>query len=208
MLAPDIEKYITTLHHDGNPLFREMEAYAEQHQFPIVGPVVGRLLYQWALGIQAQRIFELGSGFGYSALWFAKALRANGEIHCTDRSEANLSRLQEYAKRAGVQDRIRTYCGDALEALQAQSHGFDLIFMDIDKRGYPVAFQRAWPKVRPGGLFIADNALWHGRVVDATPDETTQAVRDFTRLAFTQHDALTTLIPLRDGVLVALKKPL
>jgi predicted O-methyltransferase YrrM len=188
-----------------SPVLKEMEARAKEQDFPIIGPVVGRLLYQYAKAIGAKRIFELGSGFGYSAMWFAKALPADGEIYGTDHSEENLFRLRRYFESENVPAKLHTLQGDAVANLEKTGGLFDIILMDIDKKSYLSGFKLAWPKVRTGGIFIADNALWHGRVVEDKPDETTQAVLDFTGLAFNQKDAITTLIPLRDGVIVCFK---
>lgn len=205
ILNPKVEQYLDDLMPSDSAVFRDMEARAKEEDFPIIGPVVGRLLYQYAKAIGAKRIFELGSGFGYSALWFAKALPMGGEIFCTDFLEENLERLKANFARESVQTKLHIYKGDALAHLQKTVGKFDIILMDIDKDDYVNGFKLAWPKVRSGGLMITDNALWSGRVTEKKPDETTQAVLDFTKLAFNQKDAISTLIPLRDGVVVSLK---
>jgi predicted O-methyltransferase YrrM len=198
-----------------------MEAYARERRFPIVGPLVGRVLHQLVLLTNPTRIFEMGSGFGYSAYWMAKALRQpEARIICTDGSQENADRAAGYLARGGIANRIDYRVGNALEIIDETAGEFDIIYNDIDKDGYPDAFRKAIPRLRSGGLFITDNMLWLGRVVtydtDADVQEldeeeqwvhnTTVGVKELTRLLYSSPDVFTTIIPLRDGVSVAIKR--
>ena len=198
-----------------------MEAYARENRFPIVGPLVGRVLHQLVLLTNPTRIFEMGSGFGYSAYWMAKALRQpEASIICTDGSQENADRAAGYLARGGIANRIDYRVGNALEIINETEGDFDIIYNDIDKDGYPEAFRKAIPRLRSGGLFITDNMLWLGRVVtydtDADVQEldeeeqwvhnTTVGVKELTRLLYSSPDVFTTIIPLRDGVSVAIKR--
>ena len=221
VLHPSINEYLLDIIPNRDEVLTEMEAYARENRFPIVGPLVGRVLHQLVMLTNPKRIFEMGSGFGYSAYWMAKALRQpEARIICTDGSQENADRAAGYLTRGGIADRIDYRVGNALEIIDATEGEFDIIYNDIDKDGYPEAFRKAIPRLRSGGLFITDNMLWLGRVVtyDTETDvqgldeeeqwthKTTVGVKELTRLLYSSPDVFTTIIPLRDGVSVAIKR--
>ena len=221
ILHPSINEYLLDIIPDRDEVLAEMEAYARENRFPIVGPLVGRVLHQLVLLTNPTRIFEMGSGFGYSAYWMAKALRQpEAGIICTDGSQKNADRAAGYLARGGIADRIDYRVGNALEIIDETEGDFDIIYNDIDKDGYPEAFRKAIPRLRSGGLFITDNMLWLGRVVtyDTETDvqgldeeeqwvhKTTVGVKELTQLLYSSPDVFTTIIPLRDGVSVAIKR--
>ncbi len=205
ILYEDIAQYLESLIPDRPDVLREQEEVARQRRIPIVGPVVGRLLHQLARMIEARRIFEMGSAIGYSTIWLALAVPEDGVVYYTDGDPANAQEALQYFRRAGVADRIRLLVGDALDLLDRVEGEFDLIFNDVDKHQYPDVFRKAVPRLRRGGLLVADNVLWSGRVARGERDPNTSAIREFTRLIFSAPDLLTTIIPLRDGVSVSLK---
>src|SRR4029453_4733470 len=127
-LKPEIKAYIDQLSAHDDPILTEMEAVAAQRSFPIIGPVVGRFLYQTTLIRRATRIFELGSGYGYSTLWFAKAVQrlGGGEIFHTDGDRQNSDQARSYLSRAGVGDMVRFIVGDAIDAFRKTPGPFDL----------------------------------------------------------------------------------
>jgi caffeoyl-CoA O-methyltransferase len=184
-----------------------MEEYAAQHDVPIVGPAVGRILYQLALMNKAKTVFEMGSAIGYSTLWWAKAVGEDGRVIYTDGDRKNTERARGYFRRSGLEKRIAVYTGDAIEYLSEQKELFDIIFCDIDKQDYPRAFRVAAPHLRPGGLFVADNVLWSGRVADPdVTDAKTTAILELNRTLYSSPDFFTAILPIRDGVAVAVKK--
>jgi predicted O-methyltransferase YrrM len=203
----EIETYLRNLYDDGDPVRREMEELAEKKGFPIVGPLVGRELVLLARGIGARRVFELGSGYGYSALFFARAVGPAGEVHCTDTSEDNVRLADDFLSRAGVRSRVTYHREEATEALRRIGGTWDIIYNDIDKDGYPPTVDLAYEHLRPGGLFITDNVLWGGRVVPGASDgsQFTRGVLEFTRRLFAHRGFLTSINPTRDGVAVALR---
>ncbi len=206
MLRPDIEAYLQRWVPDRDAILHEMEQRAEAKHFPIVGPLVGRLLAQLTLLIGAQQILELGAGFGYSAYWFARALPTNGRVLAVERSAENARLGQEYLERGGLTPKVNFVVGDGLEVIQGLDGPFDIIFVDIDKEQYPASLPLTLRRLRPGGLLITDNMLWSGKVVDAKPrDASTRGIQEYTRLLYENPDLYTTLIPLRDGVAVTLK---
>jgi len=202
-----VEEYLRDLYEDGDPVRREMEELARHRHFPIVGPLVGRHLQVLARAISARRVFELGSGYGYSALHFARAVGAGGSVHCTDLSAENEALARDFLGRAGVWDRVTYHREDAVTALARVGGSWDVVYNDVDKEGYPETVDAAYARLRPGGLFITDNVLWSGRVLAGEDDGSaaTRGVREFTRLLFAHPGFLTTVDPTRDGVAVALR---
>jgi predicted O-methyltransferase YrrM len=185
-----------------------MEALAEEKNFPIIGRLCGRVLEIMARSISARRIFELGSGFGYSAYWFSRATGADGEIHLTDMDPGNRDKALDFLGRAGLDAPVDYHVSDALDALGKTDGTFDIVYCDIDKEGYPDAWAQAKERVRVGGLYISDNMLWSGRVTDEAteePDERTRAI-DATDRAISSDPAWrSSIVPIRDGVMVAIR---
>jgi predicted O-methyltransferase YrrM len=208
IVNPRIEQYLTGLYEDADPVRRELEALARERHFPIVGPLVGRKLEQLARAIGARRVFELGSGFGYSALFFARAVGPGGEVHCTELDAENVRLAESFLRRAGVWDRVVYHVEEARVALRRIGGTWDVVYNDIDKDGYPDTVALAYERLRPGGLFVTDNALWYGRVLDGEDDGSaeTAGVREFTRRLLAHPGFLTTIDPTRDGVAVALRR--
>jgi predicted O-methyltransferase YrrM len=207
IVNPEIEAYLRRLYDDGDPVRSEMEALAAERRFPIVGPLVGRDLLLLARAIGARKVFELGSGFGYSAFFFAQAVGPEGSVHCTDLSEDNERLAKAFLTRAGLLSRITYHREEAIKALARVGGIWDIVYNDIDKDGYPGTVDLAYEHLRPGGLFITDNVLWSGRVLEpeknATPS--TRGVIEFTKRLFAHRGFLTSVHPTRDGVAVALR---
>ncbi|HXV75254.1 MAG TPA: O-methyltransferase [Candidatus Polarisedimenticolaceae bacterium] len=204
IVDPSVERYLHRLADSPDPILREMEALAAERRFPIVGPAVGRLLALLARMIRARRVIELGSGFGYSAHWFARAVGAEGLVVLTDRDGEHAAEAAEFLRRAGLLERTRIETGNALQVIDRVDGEFDIVFNDIDKRDYPRVLDKAAAVLRPGGLLISDNMLWRGAVLDAeTADPATRGVRDLTDALYASDRFETVLLPLRDGVTVS-----
>jgi predicted O-methyltransferase YrrM len=205
--AGPVDDYLYSMLPKRDELLVEMEDYASEHDVPIVGPAVARVLQQLALTINAQSVFELGSAIGYSTMWWAQAVGEKGRVVYTDGDPKNAARARGYFERAGVSKRITIHTGDALEFLSEQKQQYDVIFNDIDKEDYPRVLRLVSPRLRKGGLFITDNVLWSGRVAEKNPkDARTKAILEFNRLLYNSVDFYTTILPIRDGLAVALKK--
>jgi caffeoyl-CoA O-methyltransferase len=205
IVTPAVDRYMLDLLPERDPVLREMEAQAGKRNIPIVGPAVARVLYQYARLIRAKKVFEMGSAIGYSTLWWARAVGEGGEVFYTDGDKKNAAEARGYFQRAGVEGRIRVQTGDALELLSEQKQEFDIIFNDVDKEDYPRVLLLIGARLRRGGLFITDNVLWSGRVAQPKPDETTKAIQEFNRRLYAMPEFFTTIIPLRDGLAVAVK---
>jgi len=207
-IANDVEQYLYDLLPARRAVLAEMEEFAAQHDVPIVGPAVGRLLAILVEIAGARRIFEMGSAIGYSTIWFAEAAGPGAEVFYTDGDPQKAERARGYFRRAGVERRIKTLSGDSLQLLKKAKGRFDLIFCDVDKHQYPQAFSIALPRLRKGGLLVADNTLWSGRAArPAAPDDAaTRGIQEFNRLVYSSRQLFPVLIPLRDGVTVARKR--
>ena len=154
--------------------------------------------------LRARRVFEMGSGYGYSAFWWALAVEG-GEIHCTEESDSNRERGEAYLREAGLLHRVRYHVGDALKIIDSIEGNFDIVFIDIDKQKYPAALEKAAGRVRDGGLLVADNVLWSGKVTEKKGDASTEAIKEFNRRLFSRSDFAASIVPVRDGVAVAYK---
>jgi caffeoyl-CoA O-methyltransferase len=205
--AGPVEDYLYSMLPARDEVLTEIEAAAAKRRIPIIGPAVARILYQMALMIGAKTVFEMGSAVGYSTIWWARAVGDGGRVIYTDGNRKNADEARGYFERAGVASRITIKTGDALELLSEQKHEFDIIFNDIDKEDYPRVLKLAIPKLRKGGLFITDNVLWSGKVAQKKPTEaTTKAILEFNRALYGSANLFTTILPIRDGVAVAVKK--
>jgi predicted O-methyltransferase YrrM len=200
--------YIDSLVPSRLPELQAMETKAEKMDFPIVGPASGYLCYQMARMIGAKRVFELGSGFGYSTAWFARAVTENGggEVYHVV-WDAELSRqARAHLTALGLENVIRFHVGEAVQTLRATTGPFDLIFNDINKEDYAKSLAVITEKLRPGGVLIVDNMLWGGHIFDGK-DKTpaTDGIRNLTELLTRSPDWIASLVPVRDGVMIAYK---
>lgn len=190
------------------PVMREMEDRAERNHFPIVGPLVGRTLCMYAGLIGARRILDLGSGFGYSALWLAAGAGAGAKIICIDASAENLERAREFHSRAGLSVEFIYKQIDAVEALELDPGPFDLVLNDVDKELYPRVARLATERLRTGGVYTAASALWHGKVCvyGTTWDAWTSAVHQHNDWLFSQANLFSQLHDQGDGLIVSVRR--
>ncbi len=202
---PRIESYLLALAHEEDPHLAAMEEKAEETGLPIVGRLVGRFLYLLTRLKQPALIVELGSGFGYSGYWFARALSLRGKVVMTDHSEDNMAYARRVLSETGLGERAEFRVGDALQ-IGREYENIDLLFIDIDKHQYQEAIEAMLPRLAKNALVVADNALWHGRVAEeGEADRETVVIRNFNDYMFSHEEFFTTIVPVRDGVLVAYK---
>jgi caffeoyl-CoA O-methyltransferase len=210
IVDPRIEDYLRDLLGGEHEVAEAMEREAEERDFPIVGRTVGVTLEVLARSIGARRVLEMGSGYGYSAYWFARAVGPGGEVHMTEGDPENQKKAMAYLGRAGLAEKVRSHVGNALDIIDELDGEFDVIFCDIDKGDYPDAWRKASERIRVGGLYLCDNVLWDGRVVTGedrpgVPSGWTEAVREHNRLIAGDERYRSTIVPTRDGVMVALR---
>jgi len=204
--VPEVEDYLYDMLPARDEVLTEMEADAAKNGYAIVGPAVARVLYQLAVISGAKKVFEMGSAIGYSTIWWARGVGEGGKVIYTDGDPKRADKARRYFERAGVSKRIEVRVGDALEILSEEKEPYDIIFNDVDKTDYPRVFRLALPKLKSGGLFVTDNVLWSGKLRKPNPDERTRAICEFNRLIFESKDLFTTILPIRDGVAVCIKK--
>lgn len=209
---PEITKYINSLTAGSrDPILLEMESLAREKNFPIVGPQVGMFLEVMAKSIGAKRIFEFGSGYGYSAYWFAKAVGSAGTVICTDGEENNSRLAHDFLNKAGLWDRVDFKVGWAQDIIQDIDGDLDIIYNDVDKCDYPEVWRLAKDKLRPGGLYIADNCLWFGHVTEKVvtgdiAEGWTAAIKEHNQMIADDKDFDFFINPTRDGVITARRK--
>ena len=208
IVDPRVEDYMRSLlaRYD-EPVLLEMEAEGTERHFPIIGRLVGVTVELLARSIGASRVFELGSGFGYSAYWFARGMTSGGELHLTDGDPTNAEQAEASLARAGVGPAVTFHVGDAVTSLRELVGDFDIVYDDIDKDGYPEAWRAARDRVRVGGLYLCDNVLWSGRVPadGEPPDGVTDAIREHNAMIAADERYVSSILPIRDGVMVALR---
>jgi caffeoyl-CoA O-methyltransferase len=209
LLPAYLQNYLDGLVPPRPPEMQAMEAYAKETNFPIIGPASGYFCYLITRLAGARRVYELGSGYGYSTAWFAKAVKENGggTVYHTV-WDAELSRqARRHLAALGYEDLIHYQVSEAVQALKETQGPFDVIFNDIDKPGYPASLPVIREKLRSGGILITDNLLFHGTVFEPeNHTDSTQAIREYTRLLSTDPDWISSIVPVRDGVMISYKK--
>ena len=208
LIAHKVSAYLESLVPARHPELLAMEASARTDDFPIIGPVVGHLCYQLARMIGARRVFELGSGFGYSTAFFARAVQENGGgvVHHVVWDETLSNRARAHLDILGYDGIVRYHVGEAIETLRSESGPFDVVFNDIDKHAYPASLPIIEAKLRSGGALIVDNMLWSGRIFNSRDSSAdTEGIRELTRMLTTSSRWTTSVIPIRDGVVVAVR---
>lgn len=159
VLPEEVARFVRAAGPEGDAVHEEMLDHAAEQDFPIVGPEVGGFLQVLARLTDARRIFEFGSGFGYSAYWFARGMAPDGRIVLTEHDPGELARAREFLDRAGVADRAAFEGGDAIEVVEDYEGPFDVVLIDLAKPQYPEAFAAVRGKVPRGGVVVADNVL-------------------------------------------------
>ena len=209
LFTPSLPPYLDSLVPSRPEEMQKMEAYAKKNKFPIIGPAAGYLCYQIARMINAKKIFELGSGYGYSTAWFAKAVVENGggQVHHVVWDEGLSKMAQKHLGELGYDEVINYTVSEAVQTLRDSEEVYDLIFSDIDKEGYPDSLPVIENKLRAGGVFNGDNLLWSGNIFDEQDrSKATLAIKRFTQMMSKSKTWISSIIPIRDGVLVAFKK--
>jgi caffeoyl-CoA O-methyltransferase len=214
LIPEQISQFARAVGPTPDDVIEDMDAYADEQGFPTVGPEVGGWLSLLAQISDAHSVFEFGSGFGYSAYWFAQALSNDDEIVLTERDSENLDRAREYLSRGGYLDRVTIEQGDAIEIIEQYGNSFDIVLLDNEKHRYREAFETVREKVAPGGLVIADNAMTtdtidfdtlsemvRGHAVEA--NDATRGIAEYLDTVTNDPAFETTLLPLGEGVAVS-----
>jgi predicted O-methyltransferase YrrM len=213
-IVPDaVERYLAGLNQLADPLLRELEREGNEQHLPIVDAEVGGLLRVLATAIGSRRILEVGTAIGYSGIWLAGALPADGMLLTMEVDAKRAKVARDNFARSGLAGRVSVIVGDAMRMIAKVSGPFDLIFQDGDKGQYSPLLDRLVDLLRPGGLLITDNVLWDGEVVPGFRPKRTRDAADTRAIAeynerLNRHSALmTVIVPLRDGVAISVKRP-
>ncbi len=205
-IVPDaIEAYVERHLAARDPALAAVEAQGARDRWPIVGPSEGTLLHVLTRLVKARRALELGTAIGYSTTWIARGLEPGGELVTVESNPDTAKLAAENLARTGVADRVRILVGDAREVVQDLEGPFDLAFNDIDKEAYPAVLPFLAGRLRVGGLLVTDNVLWSGEVVKRRADGATKAIQAYNNALAADPRFASVILPLRDGVSVALK---
>lgn len=210
------EEFARTLAPNPDDVIEEMDARADREGFPTVGPAVGGWLRLLARSVDAECVFEFGSGYGYSAYWMAPALPDDGEIVLTEVDEDELADARENLERGGFVDRARFEHGDAIETVDRYDGPFDLVLIDNEKDRYAEAFEAVREKVSVGGMVVADNAIKAGTLYfddvrallageDIDADEMSRGIAKYLGTVRDDPEFETGLLPLGQGVAVSVR---
>ena len=209
LMDKSLQSYLTSLVPERPAELQAMEQFARESRFPIIGPTAGYFCYILCRLVGARSVFEMGSGYGYSTAWFARAIAENGggDVYHVVWDE-NLSQMaRQHLATLDYGARIHYVVDEAINALRQAEGPFDLIFNDIDKEAYPQSLPIIEEKLRAGGALIIDNALWGGRVYDeAHVERSTEGVREVTRMLYESPKWEASIVPIADGLTVALRK--
>ena len=210
IVAPEIERYLASLD-PVDPLLARVAAEGADLDLPIIDTTVGRFLEAMVLATGARRVLEIGTANGYSALWLARSLPANGPLISIEIDPGRAAIARGHIEEAGLTDRVSVMVGDAARTVHEVEGPFDLIFNDGDKLHYGPLLDRLLELLRPGGVLITDNVLWDGEVVPGlvtpprrSPDETA-AIAAYNRRLAADPRLVTSFLPVRDGVAMSVR---
>lgn len=173
----------------------------------IAGHFQGRVLSMLSQMIQPQKILEIGTFTGYSAICWGEGLAEGGEIHTIDINEELETIAQSYVGKAGMKEQVKFHIGDAIELIPTLDYQWDIVFLDADKANYSNYYHLVFENVRKGGYIIADNVLWNGKVIDPKTWEEvdTKAILAFNEMVQNDDRVQNVLLPIRDGLMVIRK---
>jgi len=202
--SDEVTQYINSLHRNPS-ILNTIESIARERGIPIVGPLVGRMLFILASCIRAKRILEIGTAIGYSAVWLGFAVkRHKGKVITIeiDSSRAEEARSNVYS--AGLSEYVEVIVGDARDVIPTLTGRFDMVFIDDSKENYPLYFELCYPRLRKNGLIVADNALWKGEVINSSSKQG-ESIARFNSMLISSSELGSIILPIRDGIAIGLK---
>jgi len=211
MIDPKAQAYAEKYSSPSDALLQEIEAYTKAHHPEaqmLSGPLQGRLLQLVSTLLQPRRILEIGTFMGYSALCLAAGLAPGGRLHTIELRDEDADRAMGYFRKAKWEDRIILHRGNALAILPTLEEIWDIVFIDADKVGYTDYYREVFPKLRTGGLIIADNVLFHGQVLGAVAIEgkNAKAIQAFNEMVRADDRVEKVMLTVRDGLFFIRKK--
>jgi predicted O-methyltransferase YrrM len=212
-IVPDlVERYLSGLNHARDAVLDDVARAGDADDLPLVDAEVGALLRVLATAVGARRILEIGTCIGYSGIWLAGALPPDGMLITMEKDPARAQVARANFERAGLADRVSIIVGDAQLKIVKVAGPFDLIFQDGAKPLYNALLDPLVSLLRPRGLLVTDNVLWDGEVVPGFVPEPqrneadTRAIAEYNRRVTTHPRLLTSIVPLRDGLAISVRK--
>lgn len=200
-----LEQHATPMDEVLESLYRETHLHAMNPRMAS-GPVQGRFLQFICQMMHPKKVLEIGTFTGFSTICMARGMAPNGLLTTIEANEEYEGIIRKYLEKAGVTDRVRLIVGDAKMVIPTLENGFDLVFIDADKVSYPIYYDLVMDKLNPGGILLADNVLWEGKVLNAdTKERDTQAIRAFNDKVQNDPRVENVLLPLRDGLMMIRK---
>ena len=212
-IVPDaVERYLASLNRVSDPVLQDIAREGQDRNLPLVDAEVGALLRVLAIAVRASRILEIGTAIGYSGIWMAGALSEGGMLLTMEVDDERVREARDNFRRAGLSERVSVISGNARLLLAKVSGPFDLIFQDGDKLMYGPMLDRLVDLLRPGGLLVTDNVLWDGDVVPgfgahkhSNPADA-EAIAAYNEQIHHHPSLITSIVPLRDGVAISVKR--
>lgn len=204
-----IEKYVEAHTKWPDAVLQELEreTYAKIYMPQMVsGHVQGRFLSMISKLIQPMHVLEIGTFTGYSALCLSEGLKQGGTVYTMDVNEELETMVRSFIDKAGATEKVKYLIGNAVEIIPTMNVMFDLVFIDADKENYPRYYDLVFDKVRSGGVILADNVLWSGKVVEENRDEETKALVAFSDKVQRDDRVENILLSIRDGAMMIRKK--
>jgi predicted O-methyltransferase YrrM len=202
-------EYISSFRKKTDSLIEEMEAYAQEHNVPILSWESAEFLEQLILIKDPRRVLELGTAIAYSTIRIARNLKGKSAIHTIEKSADNIMLAKEFIAKSGLINKIKVLEGDAINVMPQLKKKYDLIFLDVDKEDYKRLFDYSLVLLRKGGIMVVDNLLWHGYAastrVPTQYKESTRHIREFNSLFMNQPNLKTSILPIGDGLGVGVK---
>jgi predicted O-methyltransferase YrrM len=212
-IVPDlVEGYLASLNQQSDDVLREIADAGAVAGLPLIDAEVGAFLRVLVTAIGARHVLEIGTAIGYSGIWMAAALPADGMLLTMEKEPGQVKTARANFERAGVAARVNVMSGDAALLVHKVAGPFDLIFQDGSKALYVPMLDRLVTLLRPGGLLVTDNVLWDGEVVPgfiAAPARNaadTAAIAEYNRRLYADKRLTTSIVPLRDGVALSVKR--
>ena len=208
LVSTEIEQYIAQHSSPEQPVLRELnrETYVKV-QMPnmLSGHLQGQFLEMITKMLQPKRILEIGTFTGYSGICLAQGLPEDGVLHTIDINEELQPMVENFVTKAGLNNKVKQWIGDARQIIPAIDETFDLVFIDADKVNYSNYYDLVFDKVRTGGYIIADNVLWSGKVLAVNKDKDTLAIDNYNKKVVSDKRVEVFILPLRDGLNIARK---
>jgi caffeoyl-CoA O-methyltransferase len=209
LVSPEIEKYIEAHTTDESDVLQQLNRKTQTDVLMpqmLSGKVQGQFLKFISQMVQPERVLEIGTFTGYAAICLAEGLTENGKLFTIDINEELEAIVKTHVEKAGLQNKIIQIIGNAAQEIQQLDETFDLVFIDADKQNYGLYFDLVIDKVRTGGIILADNVLWSGKIINEQKDKDTQKLAEFNDKVQQDNRVENVIVSIRDGIMMIRKK--